>query len=256
MGYSSRGNLRPQFARAKEDWNMLPDVMSQFLLQYLDGRLRIWHLQHESINPFCLVSTFQATTAGVTWLVSLKCHRLSVVADHVPLFMAKMYPSTNGYFQQDNASTATRSLSKRHFRMWWNTTFTSWMYCRQTSTDWAISCQYGPKSLIFPAPSWIYTIKNWGNSQSRRVSNWYQQFIHNKVYISIVRDCEPMCQNKKQDHTGHLHFNLTGLLQCWILLKSNSLTVRGLECLTCDHKIPSSLHHSRTKIPLLEITCL
>lgn len=87
--------------------------MSQFLLQYLDGRVRIWHLQHESINPSCLVSTVQATTAGVTWLALLKCHRLSVVADHVPPFMAKMYPSTNGYFQQDNASTVTRSLSNR-----------------------------------------------------------------------------------------------------------------------------------------------
>jgi len=34
---------------------------------------------------------------------SFKCHGLIIVSDHVHPFMATMYPSSDGYFQQDNA---------------------------------------------------------------------------------------------------------------------------------------------------------
>ncbi len=39
---------------------------SQFVLQHLDGRVRIWGRQHESIDPSCLVSMVQAVGGGVT----------------------------------------------------------------------------------------------------------------------------------------------------------------------------------------------
>ncbi len=68
------------------------------------------------MDPFCLVSTVQAGGGGVmvySWhtlgpLVPIE-HRLnatayqSIVADHVHPFMTTVYPSSDGYFQQDNA---------------------------------------------------------------------------------------------------------------------------------------------------------
>ncbi|KAG1929315.1 hypothetical protein F2P79_023036 [Pimephales promelas] len=71
------------------------------------------------MDPSCLVSTVQAAGGGVmvwgifSWhslgpLVPIE-HRcnatayLSIVADHVHPFMTTMYPTSDGYFQQDNA---------------------------------------------------------------------------------------------------------------------------------------------------------
>ena len=71
------------------------------------------------MDPFYLVSTVQAGGGGVlvwgifSWhtlgpLVPIE-HRvnatacLSIVADHVHPFMTTVYPSSDGYFQQDNA---------------------------------------------------------------------------------------------------------------------------------------------------------
>ncbi len=71
------------------------------------------------MDPSCLVSTVQAAGGGVvvwgifSWhtldpLVQIE-HRLniraylSIVADHVHPFMTTVYPSSDGYFQQDNA---------------------------------------------------------------------------------------------------------------------------------------------------------
>ncbi len=71
------------------------------------------------MDPSCLVSTVQAGGGGVmvwgifSWhtlgpLVPIE-HRLnttvylSIVADHVHPFMTTVYPSSDGYFQQDNA---------------------------------------------------------------------------------------------------------------------------------------------------------
>lgn len=137
MGFSSRRphrvpllsaknrKLRLQFAQAhrnwtREDWkNVAWSDESRFLLRHSDGRVRIWRQQHESMHPSCLVSTVQAGGGGVmvwgifSWhslgpLVPIE-HRcnatayLSIVADHVHPFMTTMYPTSDGYFQQDNA---------------------------------------------------------------------------------------------------------------------------------------------------------
>ncbi len=40
---------------------------SQFLLRHSDGRVRIWHKEHESMDPSCLVSTVQAGGGVIVW---------------------------------------------------------------------------------------------------------------------------------------------------------------------------------------------
>ncbi len=90
-----------------------------FCCNILDGRVRIWRKEHESIDPSCLVSTVQAAHGGVivwgvfSWytlgpLVPIEhclnaTSYLSIVADHVHPFMTTVNPSSDGYFQQDNA---------------------------------------------------------------------------------------------------------------------------------------------------------
>jgi len=77
--------------------------------------VRIWPKPNENMDPSCLVTTVQAGGGGgvMVWgmsswhtlgpLVPIG-HRLnataylSIVSDHVHLFMATMYPSSDGYF--------------------------------------------------------------------------------------------------------------------------------------------------------------
>ncbi len=132
MGYSSRvpflsaknRTRRLQFAQAHQNQtiedckNVAWSGESRFLLRHSDDRDRIWRKEHESMDPSCLVSTVQAGDGGVmvwgifSWhtlgpLVPIE-HRLnataylSIVADHVHPFMTTVYPSSTGYFQQDN----------------------------------------------------------------------------------------------------------------------------------------------------------
>jgi len=71
------------------------------------------------MDPSCLVTTVQAGYGGVMVWGMFSLHTLgplvptgnclnataylSAVSDHVHPFMATMYPSSDGYFQQDNA---------------------------------------------------------------------------------------------------------------------------------------------------------
>ncbi len=136
MGYSSRRPHRVPLLSAKnrkrrlqvaqahqnwtiEDWkNVAWSDESRFLLRHTDGRVRILREEHESMDPSCLVSTVQAGGGVMVWgifswhtlgsLVPIE-HRLnataylSIVADHIHPFMTTVYPSSDGYFQQDNA---------------------------------------------------------------------------------------------------------------------------------------------------------
>ncbi len=103
-----------------EDWKKVAwSDDSWFLLRHSDGRVRIWRKEHESMNPSCLVSTVHAGWGGVmvwgifSWhtlvpLVPIEHYLnatayLCIVADHVHPFMTIVYPSSDGYFQQDNA---------------------------------------------------------------------------------------------------------------------------------------------------------
>ncbi len=84
MGYSSRRTHRVPLLSAKnrkqftqthqnwtiEDWkNIAWSDESRFLLRHSDGRVRIWHKEHESMDPSCLVSMVQAAAGGgvIVW---------------------------------------------------------------------------------------------------------------------------------------------------------------------------------------------
>jgi len=139
------------------------------------------------MDPSCLVPTVQGGGGGVmvwgmfSWhtlgpLVPIG-HRLnataylSIVANHVRHFMATMYPSSDGYFQQDNAQChkvqiisnwllendneftvlkwppVTRSQPNRA-SLGWNGSFMPWMCIPQISINCKmLSYQYGPTFL-------------------------------------------------------------------------------------------------------------
>ncbi len=129
MGYSSRRPHRVLLLSAKsrkrslqftqahqnwtiEDWKNVPwSDESRSLLRHLEGRVRIWCNEHESMDPCCLVSTVQAGGGGVmlwgifSWhalgpLVQIEhslnaTAYLSIVANYVHPFMATVYPSSD-----------------------------------------------------------------------------------------------------------------------------------------------------------------
>ncbi len=136
MGYSSRRphwvpflsaknrTQRLQFSQAHQHWttedwkNVAWSDESRFLLRLSDGAVRSWRKEHESTDPSCLVSTVQAGGGVMVWgifswrtlgpLVPTEhCLNatayLSIVGDHVHPFMTTVYPSSDVYFQQDNA---------------------------------------------------------------------------------------------------------------------------------------------------------
>ncbi len=105
-----------QFAQANQNWT-IEDLKtlhalkeSQFLQRPSDGRVRIWHKEHESMDPSCLVSTVQAAGGGVMVWGIFSRHTLgpllpiehclnataylSIVADHVHPFMTTVYNVT------------------------------------------------------------------------------------------------------------------------------------------------------------------
>ncbi|KAG1931641.1 hypothetical protein F2P79_021521 [Pimephales promelas] len=113
MGYSSRRphrvpllsaknrKLRLQFAQAHrnwtiEDWKNVAWSESRFLLRHSDGW---WWWCHG-------VGIFSWHSLGPLVPIEHRCNAtayLSIVADHVHPFMTTMYPTSDGYFQQDNA---------------------------------------------------------------------------------------------------------------------------------------------------------
>ncbi len=197
---------RLQFAQAHQNWtiedwkNVAWSDESRFLLRHSDGRVRIWHKEHESMDPSCLVSMVQAAGGGVmvwgifSWhnlgpLVPIE-HRLnataylSIVADHVHPFMTTVYPSSDGYFQQDNAPrhkaqiisdwflehdneftllTVTRSQSNRA-PLGCGGTGDSHHGCaadKSAATAWCYHVNMDQNLWgMFPTPCWIYAMKN------------------------------------------------------------------------------------------------
>ncbi len=156
------------------------------------------------MDPSCLVSTVQAGGGGVMmwgiffWhtlgpLVPIE-HRLnataylSIVADHVHPFMTTVYPSSDGYFQQDNAPRHKAQITSdwflEHdneftllkwppqspdlnrmstFGMWWIGRFVSWMCSRQIFSNRVMLYNVNMDQNLwgmFPTPCWIYAMKN------------------------------------------------------------------------------------------------
>ncbi len=89
MDYSSRRPHRVSLLSAKnrkrrlqfpqvhqnwtiEDWkNVAWSDESRFLLRHSDGRVGIWHKEHESMDPSCLDSTVQAGGGVMVWGIFL-----------------------------------------------------------------------------------------------------------------------------------------------------------------------------------------
>ncbi len=106
-GYNSHSS--PKLDNRKLEKACLVWRVCWFLLQQLDGRVRMWRKQHESMDPSCLVSVVQAASGAVmVWRIFSWCtlgplvpieHRLdtttyrSIVADHVHHFMTTVYLS-------------------------------------------------------------------------------------------------------------------------------------------------------------------
>ncbi len=147
-----------------EDWkNVSWSDESRFLLRHSYGRVRIWHKEHESMDPSCLVSMVQTVGGVMVWGVFYTLgplgpieHRLnttaylSIVADHVHPFMTTVYPSSEatssrimhhvtklkssqtGFLNMTMSSLYSNglhspqiSIQQSTFGMWWNGRFTS-----------------------------------------------------------------------------------------------------------------------------------
>ncbi len=180
-----------------EDWKNI----FRFLL-WQDGRVRIWHREHESMDPSCLVSMVQAGGGVVVWGI-FSWHTLgplvptehclnstvylSIVADHVHLFMTTVYPSSDAtsnrictMSQSSNhlrlvswtrqwahftqmASTVTRSQSNRA-PLGCGRTVDSHHGCaadKSAATAWYYHVNMDQNLWgMFPTPCWIYATKN------------------------------------------------------------------------------------------------
>jgi len=69
--------------------------VSWFLLRHSDGKVRIWHKQHESMNPSCLVSTVRAAGGGIMVWGIFSWHTLGlfVPIEHHPEYCCWTYSS-------------------------------------------------------------------------------------------------------------------------------------------------------------------
>ncbi len=106
--------LRLQFTRAPQKLDNFDE--SQFLLWHLDGRVRIWCKQHDArthpawyqqFRLVVLVEWYEGYFLGTLCRLStswalFKPHSLCIIVDHVHPFMTTVYPSFEGYFQQDD----------------------------------------------------------------------------------------------------------------------------------------------------------
>lgn len=90
------------------------------MLRNLDGRVRIWYIQHESMDPSGFISTVLTAAGGVMLCGIYSLHRLEhlgpinshsnratylgIVAEHVPQVMFTVHRSSRGHFQLYSAA--------------------------------------------------------------------------------------------------------------------------------------------------------
>ncbi len=144
---------RIQFTQTHQNWtiedcrNVAWSDESWFLLRYSDDCVRIWCKDHESMDLSFLVSTVQAGAAGgvmvrgggvYSWhaLIPIE-HRLnttvylSIVGDHVHLFMTTVYHLLM-YFQQDNV-TKLKSSQTGFLNMTMSSLYSNGLHSHQIS---------------------------------------------------------------------------------------------------------------------------
>ncbi|GBO35378.1 Transposable element Tc1 transposase [Araneus ventricosus] len=116
----------PTVAREHRDWTMDEwkrvawSDESRFLIHHVDGRVRVRRLPGEQLLPSCtsghtqagggdimLWGTFSWATLGPIVVVeqTMKAaNYLNIIADQLHPYMAFVFPTENGIFQQDNSS--------------------------------------------------------------------------------------------------------------------------------------------------------
>ncbi len=150
-GYSSRRPHRVPLLSAKNRKRRLQFTQadeSRFLLRHSDGRVRIWGKEQERIHPSCLVSIVQAGGGVIVWgifswhtlgtLVPIEHYLnatvyLSIVADHVHHFMTTVYPSSDAYFQQNNAINNLTSSQTGFLNMTMSSLYSNGLHSHQIS---------------------------------------------------------------------------------------------------------------------------
>lgn len=85
---------------------------SRFVVQHSDGRVRIWHKQNESTDPSCFYIDDSGWWCNCIadvffFMVNFEPH---AVCDHAHPFIMTVYPSSNGYFQQENGLSGILSI--------------------------------------------------------------------------------------------------------------------------------------------------
>ncbi|GBM09694.1 Transposable element Tc1 transposase [Araneus ventricosus] len=117
--------LRLQRARKHREWTMDEwkrvawSDESRFLIHHVDGRVRVSRLPREHLLPSCTAGHTQAGGGGImlwgtfSWAAlgpvvvveqTMKAaNYLNVIADQLHSYMAFVFPTGNGIFQQDNA---------------------------------------------------------------------------------------------------------------------------------------------------------
>ncbi|GBL94520.1 Transposable element Tc1 transposase [Araneus ventricosus] len=121
----SHRQLRLQWAREYRDWIMDKwkrvawSDNSRFLIHHVDGRARVRRLPGEQLLPSCTTGHTQAGGDGImlwgtfSWAAlgpvvvvehTMKgANYLNIIADQLHPYMAFVFPTGNGIFQQDNA---------------------------------------------------------------------------------------------------------------------------------------------------------
>ncbi len=92
-----------------EDWkNVAWSDESRFLLRHSDGRVRIWHKEHESMDPSCLVSTVQAGGGVLAHFGPLSTNWASFKRHSLPEYCCWSCPSLYNYSLEVCYPTRTR----------------------------------------------------------------------------------------------------------------------------------------------------
>ncbi len=151
---------RIQFTQTQQNWtiedwkNVAWSDECRFLLRHSDGRVRIWHKEHESMDPSCLVSTVQAAGGGgvMVWgifswhtfgpLVPIEhCLNATVylsIVDHVHPLMITVNPSSDATSSRImHHVTKLKSSQTGFLNMTMSSLYSNGLHSHQISIQWS-----------------------------------------------------------------------------------------------------------------------